>query len=725
MAIATDILIDYNNMRIYQAAPYVCREPVSGVNTTDASTDTTTLVDSALISSANDFYIGYYVHNVTRNLSALVSGYVGATKTITHATIAGQIPGDTYYLRMPAYTSKALYTYLMSVFPNQAQMDNKIPMTAQTPNAFTIINGWFIDDETIKWFKDGAIQTANWTHPTNPTGIRLLKLVDVREPASSTNTADAGTGPTTLVDAALPSAVDDFYNGYFVFNTTRSLSGKVTDYDQATKTITCESITAQAVGDSYYLLASVSQLIAADIGTAVTGGTTNSTGKLLAYNATRKVLWIRCDAADDTFANASEVVKVNTENCGNMTAASTTGENLYVNLYTLGTLTSTDDTIYILQNSEKIPAWWIAGITNCDVLVKVLELGTPIQSEGVSGKVTVFARYYPTTGNAALYDHFPITLTAGRQAVPLSTALDLNNTTAQATVAAYGITFNTGGGPYSHDLNPGESKNYSVEVLCNNKTVAQLYEFLKYATREGSSIQLFSDAGEEYISANAGYAVVKASPLGTFAGGIFFGAQGVWIQGYATADAQKFYLMDNLGETITPPNTVVCTVSSLVSGYNVGMYMTNSAGVIETTTYTLSGQHEANATTVLVTTAIAGNWSGQRPPPAGYLRVVLANGTEVLKKYTSWVTSTFTLDGTLGTQCADASKVYVPIIDEPCSGATISNSLIKAAGAVYIKVRVRHYASPPDGIIPFEQDTQISSTGINVPAIKVIDSIVN
>ncbi len=567
MAIGTDILIDYNNQRIYQLDAY------------DKETDT-------------------------------------------------------------VYTAKELYTYLMSVFDDQAQMDNKIPMSAQTPNAFTMINGWFIDDETVKWFKDGAIETANWTHPTNPTGIRLLIATDL------------------------------------------------------------------------------SLLEVGDIG-GVVSGAVGGTGKLLAYNTTRKALWVRCDGTDDTFQTL-ETITVAGHSCGALTVASTTGENLYVNLYTLGTLTSVDDTIYILQADEKIPAWWDTGITGCDVLIKVKELGVPIDS----GNVIVFTRYYPSAGNAAVYDHFPITLTAGRQAVPLSTALDLNNTTAQATVAAYGITFNTGGGPYSHDLIPDTFKDYDVEVLCNNKTVAQVYEFLKYVTREGSTTQLFSDNGEEYVSANVAYPVVKVSPFGTFAGGKFFGAKGIWIQGYVAADAQKFQLTSSDGTVIDPPNTVTCQVSSLVSGYNVGMYMTDVNGVIETTTYTLDGEHGAASTTVLVTALISGNWSGQRPPPAGYLRVVLANGTEVLKKYISWITKTFTLDGTLGILCATGSKVYIPIIDEACSGTTISNTLIKAA-TIYVKVRVRHYAAPPNGIIPFEQDTQVGATGVDVPAIKVIDSIVN
>jgi len=542
------------------------------------------------------------------------------------------------------YTSQELYTYIQETFDELGQMDDTIPMSAQTPNAFTMINGWFIDDETIKWFKGGAIESSGWTHPANPTGIRLIQL-------------DGAAG-----------------------------------------------------------------LTAADIGKVVTGVTTTDTGKLLAYDVTRKVLWVRCDAADDLFDNAAEVINVDSVFCGNTTAVSTTGENLYVNLYTLGTLTSVDDTVYIVQNSIVVPDWWGTGIDKCDVLIKVKELGATIDS----GNVIVFCRYYPTAGNAALFDHFPITLTAGRQAVPLATALDLNNTSAQATVAdylngtTYTITFTTGGGPYSHDLNNGNgAKNYDVEIACDGARLSEMYEACKYVCREGSTTQLFSDDGQEYIYANASYAPVKASPLGTFAGGKFFGARGVWISGYHTDDLKAFQLIASDNTIQNPPNTVVCKISSIVSGDRCGMFMLPSEGAaIETDTYTLSGQHLASATTVTVVEAIVNGWAGQDPPQAGYLRLIDTDGSEVLTTYTSWTGSIFTLTGTLGTQVEDTAKVWVPVIDKEATGTEIENTLIQE-NTIYVTVRVRK-----KGIIPFEAPRSIGATGLDVPAVRTTDGIV-
>ena len=550
------------------------------------------------------------------------------------------------------YSAQALYTYLMSVFDDQAQMDNPVPMSGQTPNAFTMINGWFIDDETIKWFKDGAIETAAWTHPTNPTGIRLLTL-------------DATAG-----------------------------------------------------------------LTAADIGKVVAGVTTGDTGILLAYDTVRNTLWVRCDAADDLFDNGTENINVDAVLCGAMTKVSDTGENLYVNVYTLGTLTSSSDTIYVIQSDAKLTAWWGAGIDAFDVLIKVKEMGTTTDS----GNIIVFCRYYPTAGDAALYDHFPITLTAGRQAVPLATALDLNNTSSQATVddylngTTYTITFGFAG-PYSRDLGNGSGfKNYDVEIVCDGAYLAEMYEACKYVCREGSTIQLDGDNGEEYIAASVGYTAVKQSPFGTFAGGKFFGARGVWITGFHTSDSQNFQLIASDNTTQVPPNTVACEVVSVESGDSVAMFaLAAQGGALEKDTYTMDGAHTGAATTVLVLENIAGNWpksaTTQSPPQSGYLRVVKTDGSEVLKKYTSWATKTFTLDGTLGIACDSGDGVYVPIIDEAATGVTIDNTLIQTE-VIYIRTVVRKYGGAGLSIIPWSQDSSIGATGVTVNATRTNDGIV-
>lgn len=83
------------------------REAVLAVNeylkegnyTTDASTDSTTIYDTELDSTTDDYYNGWRVYNITRGMWSYVLDYVGLGQKITLASaITGQIAGDTYYI---------------------------------------------------------------------------------------------------------------------------------------------------------------------------------------------------------------------------------------------------------------------------------------------------------------------------------------------------------------------------------------------------------------------------------------------------------------------------------------------------------------------------------------------------------------------------------------------------------------------------------------------------
>jgi len=76
------------------------REPaISGTNTADATTSTTTLVDSALLSTENDYYNNWTLVNVTAGKTAIITDYVGSTKTLTiDEAIDAQEATDTYFL---------------------------------------------------------------------------------------------------------------------------------------------------------------------------------------------------------------------------------------------------------------------------------------------------------------------------------------------------------------------------------------------------------------------------------------------------------------------------------------------------------------------------------------------------------------------------------------------------------------------------------------------------
>src|SRR5258708_25513834 len=255
------------------------------------------------------------------------------------------------------YTVQALYSYLQDLMDDIANMDFTPPMSAQTPTAFTMVNGWYMDEASIQYLKGGSIVSIG-------------------------------------------------YNAV-VYQLTFNSSG----YTNA---------------------------VATDIGSLLHNAGSTHTGVLLNYNNTTRVWYIR--AVTSVFA-ATDVCTLTIQAPGTTgtgagtiaTAGVVTGESVYPNLYTLGTIDQTGATqqIYIIQNKvnlfTSLPGWWPDPATptnrQIDVLIKTQNMGTVIDS----GNLTIMLRHDPNTVNTAdTYDHFPITVTGGRNAVPLATALDLN-----------------------------------------------------------------------------------------------------------------------------------------------------------------------------------------------------------------------------------------------------------------------------------------------------------
>jgi len=139
-------------------------------------------------------------------------------------------------------------------------------------------------------------------------------------------TADAGTNANQIVDAELTEALDDAYNGDYVWNETRSLGALVTDYDAGTKTLTV-AIAGQAQGDSYYILKSfqtISQFTTLFLAAGEIGKVRANQTHVLAANIT--VSWdgdadnyieLRgCTVADDPWHDASNVRPILNFNAG-------------------------------------------------------------------------------------------------------------------------------------------------------------------------------------------------------------------------------------------------------------------------------------------------------------------------------------------------------------------------------------------------------------------------
>lgn len=134
----------------------------------------------------------------------------------------------------------------------------------------------------------------------------------------------------------------------------------------------------------------------------------------------------------------------------------------------------------------------------------------------------------------------------------------------------------------------------------------------------------------------------KTAPFGTFAGGQFFGARGVYITNMLGADSNNYSLIDSTGTSQSPPSTIGITVSNTLSGDRVSVFRALDASGNIDHDYLLS---HASANTAGLTTfqVDAGTPIPSDTPSSGVIRVVDQPGQADHRfRYASWSGTTFT-----------------------------------------------------------------------------------
>ena len=257
------------------------------------------------------------------------------------------------------------------------------------------------------------------------------------------------------------------------------------------------------------------------------------------------------------------------------------------------------------------------------------------------------------------------------------------------------------------------------------RTLAQVYEYFKFVCQAGSGFDMYTVVsavitildGEEYIIAYSGYVPSKAAPLGTFAGGKYFGAQGIWIEGMAAG--QSYQYTDSNGAIRQPYTSVSISVTSLVSGDKVSVFRT-SAAVIDKAMYSSHATNNASASTSFeVVEDIAID-----TPATGTVRLrKVATETEERKAYSSWSGKIFTLTSNHAGGYGANDKAYVPFIDEQATATLILKTVLYTAERAVL-IRVRKYAAGVgNSILPFETAGTVTTAGLAVAAIRTVDGI--
>jgi len=254
--------------------------------------------------------------------------------------------------------------------------------------------------------------------------------------------------------------------------------------------------------------------------------------------------------------------------------------------------------------------------------------------------------------------------------------------------------------PYDIVINAGDIYN-------TGRTLAEVYEYFKFVTQSGSTFQMYTVVsgtitpldGEEYIQAYSGYTPVKQSPFGTFAGGKFFGAQGVWVEGMASGQSYQF--TDSNGNVRTPYTSITVKVTNVVSGDRVAVFRT-SAGEIDKAIYT---SHASNNTSGDTSFEVQEDIATDTPS-TGTLRVVDdSSSTEQRYRYSSWSSKTFTLvTGASGSATSGSSGQT--LVD---SGADFGGTDDVKPGDV-----IRNTTTAESGyVVSVDSSTQLTTSGLS------------
>jgi hypothetical protein len=370
------------------------------------------------------------------------------------------------------------------------------------------------------------------------------------------------------------------------------------------------------------------------------------------------------------------------------------GNDLWANFYNLGTLKA-GTVIYIEQNGALVtsPPGYTDG--DMDVLVKVVSSGTAVDSREVS----FFARNLGDT-----YDVFTIAApaTGGRNPVPISTATDINDDSGTSSDGGVTIAF----GDVNQDIGDGTSAPYTVSIDGNGLSTANAYKALKYILRRENNAAIDSPENTTearfYRLADPAFSELKNCPFGSYAGGKFFGAQGVWFSN--VSDPNNRQLLDDNGVTRTPPTSIIATITGVASGDRVLLART-SGGVINKSQFTISS---VTSNSIVATVA-----PGNDIPTSGVIRI-----DDTPYTYSGITSATFT--GVSPDPTGKTGGFYVPLIDAAASGTSIVSPSMIYVSDFDVIVRVRK-----KGILPFENTGTVTSSGFAASAIRTTDTIVS
>ncbi len=428
-------------------------------------------------------------------------------------------------------TVNELYSALQNLFDELTQMDDGVPMSAQTPTEYTIgiidsgdKDPWFIDRTTVEHLTGGALKTASWDRATT-TNVGIVKVV-----CNNTSIVSGDIGlDITHADGDSGTLLDVKGTGAGSILWIRPDSfASANDWDSTSGTITCNAHTATQTSAA----ASAGESLWSNIYTL--GTIESNTHIYINQNGANLV----------RYQNGSD----NTDWWGDGHI------DILVNVKELGVETDEGVIQVLARQYSKSYSYYIVDLTNGGRNPIPLQTGNDLDNQtgyktiafdggngstltvgdviSVSG--TARAVVTAVTGAAAAtgtFDYYllgdPITDLSNNEAFTATAGKtgDINGSSSAAGPAALASapTLTHGGlatgGSYDIDEN-GTAENYSIVIDCNQNTLGDVYEYCKYTTRRGETGTTDTDGlqGQFYIGSD--YRLIyTGSVTGTLADG--------------------------------------------------------------------------------------------------------------------------------------------------------------------------------------------------------------
>ena len=505
--------------------------------------------------------------------------------------------------------SNALYTFLQDQFDELGALDDTVPMSAQVAlQQFTLINDWKIPDLSYRFLESGSIQDSGldniWTNyqtlgsvegiddtvyaATTPLPqFYIEQNGSVISPWWITGHIDVLVKVKTNTDPALTASAD----GVLINN------GTVTVFNRN-------------FGDTYDHFQTTTIAGVAPVPLATSNDLNNTTGThSFTFTGTGGQLLIVGEEIVSTTPNDPNrrgiITAISTSN--NQASGTVeyilTGSTQFANGNTI-----TGQKSGVAKTLSAAPSNLVAGYGSRIVIATIDGYVTYTGGSGtfINGEQVTQA----VTGATAIMMHDDTT--ASRLYLGnVNGTFSGNNTITGATSGAT-KTFTSGSSITSQTTinrdigDGGGNQPYNAVIYlnrdnqANGDTLERMYEWIKYRTRSlettgeppynllgGPGTSNPGVQGRLYTTLSSTYALVKASPLGTFAGGTFFGARGVFVQNMDSSDIRDYQLIDANGIVRNPPNQQTLSVTGVVSGDRVAVFRT-SGGVIQVDEFTVA-----------------------------------------------------------------------------------------------------------------------------------------